>query len=83
MTSSLKRKVTDIQNQIIRTGAADMHLPAQDRFLFWEASDVTQEVNGKQIMFDRNMGDSEVCKITVHIKGANFAASAVSVDTNF
>ena len=50
--------------------------PGQDRFLVWEATDVTQEVYGKPILYDKNMGTTDVAKCTVHIKGANFAANA-------
>jgi len=50
--------------------------PGQDRFLVWEATDVTQEVYGKPILYDKNMGATDVGEITVHIKGANFVASA-------
>jgi hypothetical protein len=47
------------------------------RFLVWEATDVTQEVYGNKILYDRNMGSTDVGKITVHIQGANWAQGAV------
>jgi len=50
--------------------------PGQDRYLVWEASDVTQEVNGKDLFYAKNAGTTW-CTYKVHIQGANFAASAV------
>jgi len=51
--------------------------PGQDRFLVWEATDVTQEIYGKDVLYSRGMGTTDVGKIKVHIKGANFAPGAV------
>jgi len=51
--------------------------PGQDRFLVWEATDVTQEIYGKTVLYDKNMGLTDVGKCTVHIKGANWDASAL------
>uniref|UniRef100_A0A6H1ZWR8 Uncharacterized protein n=1 Tax=viral metagenome TaxID=1070528 RepID=A0A6H1ZWR8_9ZZZZ len=50
--------------------------PGQDRYLVWEASDVTQEVNGKDILYAKNAGTTW-CTYKVHIQGANFAALAI------
>lgn len=55
--------------------------PAQDRFLVWEASDVTQEVNGKPVMYGRNTASNAVGMITVHVKCANFGAGEVFAPT--
>jgi len=46
----------------------------QDRFMVWEADDVTQETQGKTLLYDRNIGSAEVGKITIHAKCANFGA---------
>lgn len=48
----------------------------QDRYLVWEAQDVTQEAYGKIVFYDQNMGATDV-SYKVHIQGANFAAAAV------
>lgn len=50
--------------------------PGQDRYLVWEASDVTQEINGKDVFYAKNAGTTW-CTYKVHVQGANFAASAV------
>ena len=50
--------------------------PGQDRFLVWEASDVTQEVYGKDLLYIKNSGTTW-CTYKVHMQGASFAASAV------
>ena len=50
--------------------------PGQDRFLVFEATDVTQEVYGKDLRYAKNAGTTW-CEYNVHIQGANFAASAV------
>lgn len=50
--------------------------PGQDRFLVWEATDVTQEVYGKTYFYTKNAGTTWL-RYYVHIQGANFAAGAV------
>ncbi|MGB9672278.1 MAG: hypothetical protein ACPLZY_03940, partial [Candidatus Norongarragalinales archaeon] len=50
--------------------------PGQDRFLVWEATDVTQEVYGKELFYAKNAGTTW-CTYKVHIQGANFASAAV------
>jgi len=49
--------------------------PAQDRFLVWAATDVTQEVYGKDFFYARGVGTTWLT-YKVHIQGANFAALA-------
>jgi len=50
--------------------------PGQDRFLVWEATDVTQEVYGKTYFYEKNAGTTWLT-YNVHIQGANFASGAV------
>jgi len=54
--------------------------PGQDRYLVWEATDVTQEVYGKVLFYERGAGTTW-CKYIVHIQGANFGAGASWVPT--
>lgn len=50
--------------------------PGQDRFLVWEASDVTQEVNGKDFFYGKNAGTTWL-RYSVHIYGKGFGSAAV------
>ena len=49
--------------------------PGQDRYLVWEATDITQEVYGKDLFYAKNAGTTW-CTYKVHMQGANFGASA-------
>lgn len=49
--------------------------PAQDRFLVWEAADMTQEVYGKPYFYAKGAGATWFT-YKVHIQGANFAPGA-------
>lgn len=49
--------------------------PAQSRFLVWEATDITQEVYGKEYYYAKNAGTTWLT-YKVHIQGANFASGA-------
>jgi len=48
--------------------------PGQDRFLVWEASDVTQEVYGKEEFYAKNAGTTWL-RYYVHIQGAGFTST--------